>query len=62
MGMAGVGAVVRTQEEIDEQLNLAMEQSEQGKSKFPGMSYEEGVSEALQWVTGRQEQRPMVDE
>jgi hypothetical protein len=53
---------LRTQEEIDEQLNLARQENEKGTTLFPGLFFEDGVLEALTWVTGQQNQRPMVDE
>jgi hypothetical protein len=52
---------MRDQEEIDEQINQAMERFDMGRSKFPNMSYEEGVREALEWVTGNSDDAPMDD-
>lgn len=46
--------------DIDEQLNLANEGFESG-TKFPGMSYEEGVKAALEWITGVTVIKPMDD-
>lgn len=43
---------MKSQAEIDEVLGRVMEQIGQGKSKYGGMTYEEGVDEALRWVTG----------
>ena len=54
--------VKRSDEEIDEQLNIAMEQFDKGGSKFPGMTYEQGVAEALQWVLGDSDDQPIPDE
>lgn len=54
--------VERSQEEVDEQLNLAMEAVDRGRSKWPGMSYEDGVRAALNWMTGDDETPPMEDE
>lgn len=39
-----------TQDEINEVLNWADQQAEEGKSKYPGKSYEEGVADALRWI------------
>lgn len=51
--------LVRTDEEIDEQLNRAQDQVEAGGTKVPGMSYEEGVDAALRWATGQSNDAPM---
>ena len=51
----------RPQEEIDEQLNQALEQEEAGGSRWPGMTYEQGVRAALDWVTGHNDTPPMED-
>lgn len=39
----------KTQEEIDDVLNTCAEALDSG-SKFPGMSYEEGVEAAIRWL------------
>lgn len=51
-----------THAEIDEQLNRAADQVEKGGSRWPGMSYEEGVSNALRWARGDSDEEPMEDE
>ncbi len=48
----------KSQPEIDEQVNKAYEGLENG-SKWPGMSYEQGVQAALDWVTGQIDEAPM---
>lgn len=52
---------MRTREQIDEQANLAAEGGE-GGSQWPGMNYEQGVENALRWVTGESDEAPMSDE
>lgn len=47
--------------EIEEQIALA-EESMDGGSKWPGMSYEEGVSAALRWAIGESDDKPMEGE
>ena len=47
--------------EIDDQLNKALEGID-GGSKWPGMSYEQGVEAALNWVQGHYENAPMDDD
>lgn len=49
-----------TQDEIDEQVNLAVDTED--RSRWPGMSYEAGVSAALRWATGESDQAPMDEE
>lgn len=49
-----------SEEEIADQLNIAIEQGE-GGSKWPGMSYELGVQNALRWVLGDDDVKPMDD-
>lgn len=53
--------VRRTDAEIDDQMNLALESQDNG-TRWPGMSYEDGVDAALRWVTGQSEDKPMEDE
>jgi len=49
-----------TQDEIDEILNWCAEGLDEG-SHYPGMSYEEGVQDAIQWLQG-EGQRPDQDD
>ena len=44
--------VARSDEEIDTVLNIALDQEDQGGSVYPGMSFEQGVAQGIQWVTG----------
>lgn len=50
-----------TQQEIEDQANAAVEQMDMG-SKWPGMSYEQGVANALNWVLGNESMPPMDEE
>ncbi len=52
---------MRPQAEIDEQLNRALESEEAGRSKWPGMTYEQGVEAAIRWMSGQVEDKPMED-
>ena len=49
-----------TNEEIDEVMNECIVQIDKGTSKYPGMSYEEGVAAALRWIQEEGE-NPMKD-
>lgn len=56
-------AVRRSPEEIREQADSTGDAGVGfGASKWPGMSYEQGVSNALRWVLGDEETAPMEDE
>ncbi len=54
--------IKRSEAEIDEALNLAAESIEHGKSKWPGMTYEQGIEDALLWLFGETEDHPMKDQ
>lgn len=41
------------QTDIDQVRNHCAEQADQGGSKYPGMSYEQGVEAAILWLQGR---------
>lgn len=41
-----------TEDEIETVLEECMLQQGQGGSRFPGMSYEQGVEAAIRWVRG----------
>lgn len=52
--------IFRNKKEIEELLEWAAEGINNG-SKYPGMSYEEGIRDALDWVTGFSDTRPDDD-
>jgi len=49
-----------TEEQIDEVINQCVESEETGESRWPGMTYEQGVRAALEWIQGYGE-NPMED-
>lgn len=51
----------RNDAEIDEALNDCAEQTDAGTSKWPGMSYEQGVEAALRWAVGESSDHPMAE-
>lgn len=53
-------AIKRSESEIDDAVNQAQEGVDQG-TKWPGMSYEEGVVAALMWVAGHTDEHPMAE-
>ncbi len=46
------------QKAIDDVLNWATEKIDEGGSNFPGMTYEDGVYAAIQWMSGFTDERP----
>lgn len=53
---------MREDNEINDIVNACMEQNEKGGSRFPGMTYEQGVAAALDWMTGDTDDNPYPDE
>lgn len=51
--------IERTDSQIEEQLNKAMEAEALGTTQFPNCSYEEGVRAALDWLFGKQKEEPI---
>ena len=49
--------IVRTQEEIDRVLSWTADASEFG-SRYPGMSYEDGIEAMYNWLVGLTEDAP----
>ena len=49
------------EKEIQEQLDIATDLINNGESKYPSMSYEDGVKYALEWILYAQEP-PLPDE
>jgi len=53
--------MVRTIEQINEQLDRVAEAEKNG-GKYHGMTYEGGVKYALDWILGNSEDEPMPNE
>lgn len=51
-----------TQQQTEEILSECYTQIDKGGTKYPGMTYEEGVEAAIRWFTGETEDSPMEDE
>lgn len=51
--------ITKTNEEIEEMINLATERINSGENCMNGMTYEEGVKTALEWVLGEIEEEPL---
>lgn len=52
---------VRNDDEVDEVLNAAGAQIEQGATKYSGLTYEDGVDAGIRWLTGHDDASPMED-
>lgn len=51
---------LKSEEEIDELINQCVDSEETGESKYHGMTYEQGIKAALEWVQGYGE-HPLED-
>lgn len=49
-------------EEAADEANEVIEQVVTGATKWPGMTYEQGVGAALDWVLGDREEKPFTEE
>lgn len=53
--------IVRTEKEIWDLLNQCAEVEETGSSNYPGMSYEQGIKVAIEWIIGDVKDHPIND-
>lgn len=51
----------RTEQEIDDSINTAYELKDEVGSKWPDMSYEDGVIAALEWIKGDRDEAPFEE-
>lgn len=51
--------VEREAAEIDEVLNLADDAEEAGTTAYRGMTFEQGVAQAIRWITGSDAEPPL---
>lgn len=51
--------IVRTQREVDEQITECIDRLDYGASRFPGLTYEDGVLAFYDWLIGDVEESPM---
>ena len=50
--------LVRTEGEINELLNHVSDKINEGGPRFSGMTYEDGIREALMWAIGEYDEHP----
>lgn len=55
-----MATIQRSIAEIDAVLNQAAKAVDTGRSKYPGMSYEQGIDDMYRWLTDRN-QEPLFD-
>lgn len=53
--------IERTESAINDLMNKAMRSFDEG-STYPGMSYEQGIVDAILWLTGQSNDNPLEDE
>lgn len=53
--------VERSNEEIDELLNRCADAESDGKSQYPGMTYEQGMLAGIEWLLGVTDEPPFED-
>lgn len=46
---------------INNLLGQCCESAQTGNSKFPGMSYEQGIDAAIRWIIGDEKMNPFED-
>lgn len=51
--------IVRTQDKIDELLSEISSIKNALGSKYPGMSFEEGLEQMYEWLTGETDENPL---
>lgn len=54
--------IMRNEQEIWDLLNQCTKAEETGSSQYPGMSYEEGIKAAIEWLNGNINIHPLNDE
>ena len=53
--------IVRSERELWDSLNHCAEAEETGASNYPGMSYEQGIKAAIEWIIGDVKDHPIND-
>lgn len=50
--------LVQSDTEIDDVLNTCADAEDEGKSQYPGMTYEQGVRVGIEWLLGMTDEAP----
>jgi len=51
--------IIRSSDEIDELMNQCANAEDEGGSKFFGMTYEQGIQAAIDWLTEEDQPEPL---
>ena len=54
--------IVKSDEEINDLIQRCMDAEAKGTTKYFGLTYEQGVKVALDWVTGNDDIHPLDEE
>ncbi len=54
--------IVRTSDEIDDLLNEVAEATDEGRTRFAGMTFEQGVADCYRWLTEPEAEHPYPPE
>lgn len=54
--------IVRTEEEVEKLMDDCIENRTNGKHRYAGMTYEEGIRAGIEWLTGETEDYPFDEE
>lgn len=53
--------IIRTEQEIWDLLGQCTDAEVTGASRYPGMSYEQGIKAAIEWITGDTDDHPIYE-
>jgi hypothetical protein len=51
----------KSQKDIDDLLNKCMAAEDEGTTKYPGMTYEQGVTAGIRWLMEHGQPHPLED-
>jgi hypothetical protein len=54
--------MARNEAEIDDVLNQCADAEDEGRSQYPGMTYEQGVRIGIEWLLGITDEAPFEGE
>lgn len=54
--------IERSRQEVDKLLNFAADCTDNGRSPYPGMTYEQGVEAGIRWLIGESDDPPFDDD
>lgn len=54
--------LVRKTDEIDELIDDCTRSESEGRSKYPGMTFEQGIRTAILWLTEEAESHPLKED